>query len=131
MVDYTRHYGDLEKEINEKAHKSMYEKFDAGHAQTHLSTLMTMATKLNSYYQMKSRPEKELAILFRRFSYNARILFADIPPTMQSQYAQKITCLKNQVAFSDRESAEIIKRLSSQTQQQPPSSGPLSYPMFD
>jgi len=83
MVDYKRH-GDLEKEINEKAQKPMYSKFDQAHVQTHVSTLMTMATKLNSYYQMRSRPEMELAILLRRFSYNAKILFADIPATLQS-----------------------------------------------
>ena len=110
----------------------MYSKFDQAYVQTHLNTLMTMATKLNSYYQMRSRPEMELAILFRRFSYNAKILFADIPAPLQSQYVQKISFLKTQVAFSDRESAEIIKRMSlPSVQQAPPTTGPMAYPMFD
>jgi len=77
----------LEQEIIEKSKKPLFDNFDTAHYDVHKRTLMNMYQKLNYHKNEKSMKDYELAILFKRFTYNSDKLILSLSPTLQHKYS--------------------------------------------
>lgn len=83
----------LEKEIIEKAQKPFYDSFKTDSVNGYFKIMLTMKTQISYHTKSKSKPEYELAILNRRFIYNAMRLLESIPITMQTDLKPKTAFL--------------------------------------